>query len=98
VSFTNINLLLAASGLIRPCKCATAQSLTSTQPKETFGKAGILPKIKFSMISPDVKPAPTNAGPIIKPGLIVTSSNFSCSGSSFKKSQAAFSARVFDFT
>jgi len=32
------------------------------------------------MISPELKPAPTNAGPMIKAGFIVTISNLSFSG------------------
>ena len=70
-----MNRLPAASGLLIAYRWASAQSLTSTQANYTLGIAGTLPLINCSMISPDENPAPTNAGPSIRPGLIVASSN-----------------------
>jgi len=46
----------------------------------------------------DSKSPGIRVGPIIKPGLMITSSNLSDSGRVFKKSQAARSARVLLFS
>ena len=50
------------------------------------------------MYAPDVKPVLTTEGPNIIPELITVISNLSFSGSQAWKSQAAFSARVLDFS
>ena len=50
-----MNLLLAASGIISACRCARAQSLTSTTPSYILGNPGTHFVIKVLMISPLVK-------------------------------------------
>jgi hypothetical protein len=72
-----MNRLFAASGILIAFKCALAQSRTSTIGHENFGTPGYFPLIVSAIISPDVKPAPTKAGPKIIPGLITTISVYS---------------------
>lgn len=81
--FVSTNRWLAACGLLIPSKCALATSLTSTQGNEIFGSPGCLLFIISEMRLPELNPAPTKAGPRINPGLIVTISNRSSSGSYF---------------
>ena len=82
-SLTKINRLLAAFGYLIAFKWANAQSLTSTIGQENRGTPGYLPFIVSAIISPEVKPAPTKAGPSIMPGFIITISVCSPSGKPF---------------
>jgi hypothetical protein len=77
VEWTRTNLLFAASCNLIAFKCAIAHSLTSTTGIEILGSPGYFPFIIFVIRSPDENPAPTNAGPKINPGFIVTISSFS---------------------
>jgi hypothetical protein len=76
-------------------KCIIAQSLTSTIGAARCRSPGYLLFMTSAIRLPDVNPAPTNEGPMINPGQIVTSSK--SVHSVFIKSQAHFSARVLLF-
>jgi len=91
-----MNLRPAASGTKIPFTCAYATSRTSTNGTVISGNFDHAPVIMFLTICPDWNPPGIRFGPKTIPGLIATSSNLSFSGSFSRKSQAAFSARVFD--
>ena len=89
------NRLPAASGLVIANNSSEATSLTSTTPISQFGTIGYLPFI-ISRIAPTLTPkSSSKIGPKTIAGKTVESSipEVSC----FMKSQAACSAKVFDF-
>ena len=73
---------MAAASISMAFTWAAATSLTSTTPIMIFGIPGILFVIMSVMIFYDANPWPQIAGPTIKLGHIVTTSNFSSSDSS----------------